>query len=1261
MPKDKKKKVSDSKRKSNLSLLVRKLSVFYLFILVFILAALFFFYKYVPQNKDELNERGLRVLNSLSRNFLKKNDDLTENLKTLIQIDTSGTHRNIERGTSIYLLKNTKLKIEEKSSLLHRRVHVGDSKIQKSVNGWEIIYPIDPDDQLGSLQASISMDNFALQVLNARDDMFSSYMILLDSSTTTMNATVIEKQHIPSEKNARYLVVDSSINLLTPNAENSSSHNSNAKHAYYVIYQLNDLTSSKKLKIDSLSSLQEGTDLSGILDINISGKKYKMFLRHFEFNNSKLVLAGLLPKETYDQNVSKVPSSYIATCLISILLIFTALPFIKVFFLSSHEIITARDVTGCSLSLFGGTSVLLLILVYLFLNLIVSLTYENRLSDVGSRIRTDFERELDSARKQLRVYDHLKYEFRDNIIGQALEYRINKSPVQPNNSLKANPVIDSEVDSLFAPTIYRNFNRVFWVDSSGMTRAKWNPFDFKTPLTNISKSAYFPLWRDGMPNAKPLWKTDYQAVYAGKSDATGEFQLFIVQPSIDTGLSAIVLAASPLCSIYPVLQPGFGFCLVDPIGNVLVHSDRRRNLSENILEETADNPLIRNCIEYKNSAIIDNVELYGKNFVFRVFPIRGQSLSLLVFYQKNILATNIFRIITFSIQAILIIFISVFLIVVMYNLTETKPPTLRFDIHRTEWIRPLFKYNFYEYALTAYIWLLVTALLFFVSLVWLAEDLSPLLYISLLLPVYSIGMLSVQRNDEKTNNTRPIIPVFLVVLNIIIWRLIHSFSSPLHERQNLFLVFLFELAAAFIICKQSNKFYKNRRYEKVGSKSEETSDCDKNVSHYRNSVYLLILLIAFIPTMGIVIYAFQSEKYQFKKRAELAVANSFEARDNYLVNSLPSYKKLIQKSLEKDHYFNDLKYNQSFYLSGRDSLKVYRDSVLQNDSARGIIDRPYVSLMDQDLAYFNPGLLENFSIKDSASDQTWRFAKDRKGNIRLHYTLNNNIQDSSCKAVYVTSSIFSPLNDFWHLHWPIQLLIILTLGLLIYFAKQTIRAALERLFFFDYMKLANKCTNVTFLNKFFTRSPVVHFARPAVTKPLILEKKELALLDEPMKYFKEVEWINSDDQETKIMAATAYFANAYEKIWSDLKSEQRFVLFDFAEDKYTNYKKAQTILELISKGILILDEKRIALDFFSLSFRNYLLSKKGTDEINKLRQEYALPGVWESMRIPILSIVAAASIFLVLTQGEFTEKISGILASAAALIPLVFKLFEKKS
>jgi hypothetical protein len=113
-------------------------------------------------------------------------------------------------------------------------------------------------------------------------------------------------------------------------------------------------------------------------------------------------------------------------------------------------------------------------------------------------------------------------------------------------------------------------------------------------------------------------------------------------------------------------------------------------------------------------------------------------------------------------------------------------------------------------------------------------------------------------------------------------------------------------------------------------------------------------------------------------------------------------------------------------------------------------------------------------------------------------------------------------------------------------------------------------------------------------------------------------------------------------------------LYDFATDRYTNYKNSAVLYRLISKGVLVTKEGY--LDVFSLSFRQYLLSLSEGDDANRLvelQRKYRLPGTWQSVRVPAIAILLVLAVFLFATQPQVSTFLAGLALLATSLTTVI--------
>ncbi len=297
---------------------------------------------------------------------------------------------------------------------------------------------------------------------------------------------------------------------------------------------------------------------------------------------------------------------------------------------------------------------------------------------------------------------------------------------------------------------------------------------------------------------------------------------------------------SPLCNRFPILPAGFGFCITDADGEVLIHSDRRRNVSENFIQESGENPLVESCIYNKNSLTIENVSFYGHDHSLQIRPVKGQPLTLVVYYESDFLAPNILRTILFSIQTMGFIFLGIAAVILAYMFTGARPGILRFKIQKKPWIRPLFSANFYHSCKANLLAILIIYSAFFFVVIIGFKDLSPLLYMSLLLPFNCLMMYIRLRRSER-GSAEPMTTIFLVLILIgsIIINLIvddHSIGSATG------LLTIGYEAMSLIAIYGYSKLFSIKKNQNPGEVNQDTPL--KCIRDYRASFMLSVLLIS---------------------------------------------------------------------------------------------------------------------------------------------------------------------------------------------------------------------------------------------------------------------------------------------------------------------------------------------------------------------------------------------------------------------------------
>ena len=77
------------------------------------------------------------------------------------------------------------------------------------------------------------------------------------------------------------------------------------------------------------------------------------------------------------------------------------------------------------------------------------------------------------------------------------------------------------------------------------------------------------------------------------------------------------------------------------------------------------------------------------------------------------------------------------------------------------------------------------------------------------------------------------------------------------------------------------------------------------------------------------------------------------------------------------------------------------------------------------------------------------------------------------------------------------------------------------------------------------------------------------------------------------------------------------------------------------------------------SFRNYLVSKTGSDEVRRLKREISEGGTWGNLRTVLLIIIFLIVVFLFIVQEDVSKRVFAIVTSIGASIPFILKLFDR--
>ena len=331
-------------------------------------------------------------------------------------------------------------------------------------------------------------------------------------------------------------------------------------------------------------------------------------------------------------------SSTLLTCAgAAVLLTVLCFPFMKMALSSAQQKVTLVDVILVGISGILIASVACLIVLDFFKYRSLENEADDQLDVLGMQIESCFRNEIDAAMANL---DKLQ---------EWAETRLRSGPVPTRNAnlLALDPPL--EFTKLSLPTSPKPyFHTVALIDKTGMQRVKWTVDQTVTPLISTARRAYFtgPMnrTRDYLP-----FDDRHIAIESVRSLTTGQVEVAFARRTDDAVVAgdnalreelpviAMTMPTAPSI-IDPIIPDGFGFAIVDALGNVVFHSNSQRNTVENIFAETDEDPQLRSAVAARQDQSI-RIRYLGDDYSAFVHPLRDLPWTLITFREQHTLRT----------------------------------------------------------------------------------------------------------------------------------------------------------------------------------------------------------------------------------------------------------------------------------------------------------------------------------------------------------------------------------------------------------------------------------------------------------------------------------------------------------------------------------------------------------------------------------------------------------------------------------------------
>ncbi|PWU00658.1 MAG: hypothetical protein C5B52_08465 [Bacteroidetes bacterium] len=1242
----------------NMGAMLRRFSVLLIILLLALLFLALYYFKYIPDNRERLQRQGFLILQQQSRGIVqsvidhnlffkaKKDDDLARNsMRVGSRKDTTGPFPYSEWRVDDNTLPDTpSMQVYEKLGNFH------------------------PDPDLGLLFSfgggftfSINVEEIIGKTLDQdRVDFFENYFAL--------------HQCARSDANPR----DTGVSML---------------------YHSEDLFISDRIPTDSIGKLFKGLQFSKILDLPVNGNPYKVFLLPFQLGKHTIILAGLVPEKKYISRLQNIP--FLATDIILNLFIFLliSLPFVKIFLLSSEEHIGVKDIAILGVSLFVGMAVLAIMWQHLVMQTGADRRTREELYNISEKIHSSFQKELSDVTEGIRDADRA-----------LLGYALSGLPVNDKNKISI-CVINKvrNCDSLQIPAsklISRNldFTVLHWSSDTGMQVFKSKLTETPLPFLDLSERNYFKDFKAGRTNTLEGPNPTPFVIEPVHSMSTGKFEVNIGIPSIIPPKRMASMSLSMRSLMNTILPSGYGFYVLDKQGKILFRSDGIVTLKENFLEWLGGGQQLNRTIVNRHSQYIPIQFIFDKQYSLFARPMDNLSWSLIVYHCIEPSTASDLRVSSFTFYCVLILQSMLFLYALVGWNRFNFISRLRQPANQFKWLKPgADKLDFINKANRYIILNLLGSILFswvfdFSPYIWFVGLIGPIITVWNLYLTYkrcllvkekssyekikSIVKREPQSQKEDQRGKMPaafylynLIPFFfLVILDIFIFK-ITDFGK-------LVSIVLFELCSLLVIPLLAEFIGAMLEKTKIEKWIDRQEIYKTSANRYYLFVLLLVAAISILPATLFYVFAQKREQVLITKTSQLGIARKIDSR-------MAEYRKLPFMEI-----YCPLAFEYGIY-SPDDSLKI--EPIIKHfESPLNIYTEPYDTIVS--VSGWNYHSLDSpLAIQNRAIDGHWSWKHLwRRGAPRDTLKYNLSPENLPFDPAYqnhslVISSIIPGIWKYYRMNsWEwLFLVVVFSLGLLagLYYL---IKAMCRRLFLiglypdweiFAYSKdnLIIKKTSIGYLRRENLES-IVKYHKEKQEKDSAEKKsvdKEFTSKDEATSKVGDTIKQESNEQlahdlyriwkdeykftgveedevvkaEENILYNQYHFKDFYDMLWDDLSPNEQYFLYDMALDGFINWKNAGMIQGLLYKGILVYyhqDDLRI----MSVSFRNYLLGKKRTKEIEKLERQFKVQGTWNRFRTPVLIAITSIGIFLFITQEDLMQRVGAIIPTLTAILGL---------
>ncbi len=426
-------------------------------------------------------------------------------------------------------------------------------------------------------------------------------------------------------------------------------------------------------RLPDVNLTQGSNSISGtrLTELSLAGTKYKMFGQPLRVAlgrvNPEWYICGLVKVRDVTAATWEIPTTWTIAFVFAAVGLLVLWPFLNIAFSGPTAYVSGLEVAWLLCGSFFGCAGLIYLVLYAGAYLQSEDDSDAHLRQLAGEVRSRVVCELRRARELLTTADRA-------LVEQAANPAASNS--LSGDFRRIGQVVTNKCPSLI---------EVFWVASNGDETAKITLENRQTEFVPVGDRGYFTNIING---AGWAWETVDVGLDSICTNTTyGDTNCFYVEsifsktrnanvaafsqafptnrvtsrswPSTNVtftngdfvmrfrvpertnnvlGPSVSVITFQPSSLFAPVLPAGYGFCIVDKTGQVLFHSDSRRNLHENFIKEAARRQRLQAAIYSRTTDSFDAAYLTQTHHV-HVTPMKGFPWTLVVFRNERLVDT----------------------------------------------------------------------------------------------------------------------------------------------------------------------------------------------------------------------------------------------------------------------------------------------------------------------------------------------------------------------------------------------------------------------------------------------------------------------------------------------------------------------------------------------------------------------------------------------------------------------------------------------